>query len=74
MAHARSGSMHQLIDHECAFLAPVWAATARLPMLTVSSTPLAALCRVPPSDRTHLGLQAVVQLAEEVGGADHGFR
>lgn len=31
-------------------------------------------CRVPPEDRAHLGLQSVRDLAEEVGGADHGFR
>ncbi|PRW56126.1 aldo keto reductase [Chlorella sorokiniana] len=30
--------------------------------------------RVPPSDRSHLGLQSVVALAEDVGGTDHGFR
>lgn len=31
-------------------------------------------CRVPPSNRGHLSLQAMVDLAKEVGGADHGFR
>ena len=31
-------------------------------------------CRVPPGHRQHLSLQSVVELAEEVGGKDHGFR
>ncbi|KAL4440685.1 hypothetical protein ABPG77_000394 [Micractinium sp. CCAP 211/92] len=30
--------------------------------------------RVPPSDPQHLSLQSIVELAEEVGGTDHGFR